>query len=302
MRRDDGGAWAPTSPARASLQTTLLQLRGDWLGCALLGLAEGQADALAQRLVRADPYGEIGHLRHALRLAGCADDDALLQRHLAHRLWCEARDAQWMQGGTVRPLRHRVEGAHWYQETAGHPTLLVLPMTLALVDSLDVIRRVLRGRPCIVYGEGVVAPEGDGIEVAGEGLRAVRRIHEVLAAHGVLCTYADFAYAHHAAVPARLFGTERPVARGFVSLALRQGVHLLPLSLTLDASRETCTCAFSESLCIGTGGGTAPEDRHPAMAGLVAQLLEQAIAVAPWQWLLLPTLAFDTCRQHPDAT
>lgn len=303
---------AALQPEPPSLQGALLRLRDDWLGCELLTQMGADVDALAQQLVLRDPYGENAHLLRALARTGHAPETELIRRHLAHRLWCEARNAQWIQGKPLRPLEHQVEDAHWYEESIGHPTLLVLPMTLAQPDGLDVIRRVLHGRRCIVYGEGVDADAADGIEVAGSGTRAVRRINDVLAAKGILCTYADFAYANHATLQSSLFGVTRPIAHGFVSLAQREGVHLLPVSLSVNADRTSCACRFFEGLRIapaytpatpvtpaphGTNVCAARSERHAraqSVADLIAELLEQRIADNPWQWLLLPTLAFET--------
>ncbi|MBL8389840.1 MAG: hypothetical protein JNK17_16635 [Hydrogenophaga sp.] len=294
MKRDATTLMDP----RMSLQQSLLGLRNDWLGCELLSGQEQAADALARRLVACDPYGENGHLKKAFARVGLDVDDSRLAQHLAHRIWCEARDALWLQGVARPALDLQVEHGHWYQETLGQPTLLVLPMTMALVDSLEVIRQALRGRRCVVYGEGLdTSLAADGIEVAGQGTRAVRRINEVLAEGGVLCTYADFSYASHAAVMATVFGCPRPVSKGFLSLALRPGVRLLPVRLAVDSTRGRCTCEFSESLGFSVDADLGASDRdalHQQAADVVAQLLERSIAQAAWQWLLLPTLAFDT--------
>lgn len=312
MKRDAAGLIGSLSSPQMSLQQSLLGLRGDWFGCELLAGQEQAAPALARRLVQHNPYRENDHLLRAFAQMGVAADDRWLERHLAHRIWCEARDALWLQGRARLPLEPQLVDEHWYAETVGHPTLLVLPMTLALVDSLDMIRHALEGRRCIVYGEGLETPLAtDGIEVAGQGTRAVRRINEVLADGGVLCTYADFSYASHAAVLSAVFGRPRLISKGFVSLAQRPGVHLLPVRLAVDEAHQRCTCEFSESLAFSAASSGLEADaaaetgavhesasdreaRHQAAADVIAGLLEKSIAAAAWQWLLLPTLAFDT--------
>lgn len=294
MKRDATTLMDP----QVSLQLSLLGLRNDWLGCELLSRQEMTASALAQRLVACDPYGENGHLRKAFAQLGMEADDTGLVQHLTHRLWCEARDALWLQGVARQPLDLQRVNEHWYRETEGHPTLLVLPMTMALVDSLEVIRQVLQGRRCVVYGEGLdTSLATNGIEVAGQGTRAVRRINEVLAEGGVLCTYADFSYASHAAVVSTVFGRPRPISKGFVSLALKPGVQLLPVRLAVDEDHGRCTCEFFESVGFSGGADVSAANRealHQQAADVIAQLLERSIAAAAWQWLLLPTLAFDT--------
>ena len=313
MKRDADALMGLQGPPQMSLQQSLLGLRSDWFGCELLAGLERFAPALAQRLVQCNPYRENGHLLGAFAQMGVAADDTWLERHLAHRIWCESRDARWLQGATRTPLEPQLLNEAWYEETVEHPTLLVLPMTMALVDSLDMIRHVLRGRRCIVYGEGLETPQAtDGIEVAGQGTRAVRRINEVLAERGVLCTYADFSYASHSAVLSTVFGRPRPISKGFVSFAQKPGVHLLPVRLAVDEAHRQCTCVFSESLSFSAApdasdaegvdsvveGDPVPasdrEARRQAAADVIAGLLERAIAAATWQWLLLPTLAFET--------
>jgi hypothetical protein len=274
------------------LQQTLNALSFDPLLAQLFASTpDAQLARLATSLATADPYGERAALAEALTLAS-ADPDT--RAHLEHRLWCARRQAAWTTG-LARPLPCRLEGASWLRETAGHPTILVTPMTLAPSDGLRVIARLNPGRDAIVYGEA--APDdlggGDGLPevVSGGGSPALRRILEVLRGGGVMCTYPDFVYDGHAAAPIVLFGTRRAVSAGFLSLAARDDTMLLPL-ICVRAGEEVVV-HVNEPLRVEIGDG--PTDRalqRAAVAAAVAEMLEELIAVAPAQWLLLPTLTF----------
>lgn len=185
-----------------------------------------------------------------------------------------------------------VQGRHWIDETRGHATVLITPMTLAPSDSLDVIERVARDRARIVFGEEVPGTTRGLEVVAGRDLAAVRRISDVLRSGGVLCTYPDFVYAGHASSPMELFGTVRPIASGFVGLVSRPGTMLLPLAChRVDAGIEV---RAAEPWLVESAEGVDRAHGRAVATRAVARILESVISDAPTQWCLLPTLSFSS--------
>lgn len=248
---------------------------------------------LADWLATADPYNERERVSQALTLVSPEGGD--LRAHVEHQLWCAWRQAAWTSG-LADPLSIRIEGADWLQETEGLPTLLVTPMTLAPGDAMDAIARLnTTGRPCVVFGEDFDVGRGgvsNGVEVvSGMSGATIRRIVEVLGAGGVLCTYPDFVYEGRDAESIPLFGTKRPVSSGFLSLAARHGTMLLPLVCLREPAG--IVVHLEEPLCI-EGGDVAREDARGRVAQAVAELLETLIRQAGEQWLLLPTLTFES--------
>ena len=249
---------------------------------------------VARWLYEQDPYGEREMLDAAARLAGLGDDD--VARHLEHQLWCAWRQARWMHDRAER-LPVRVEGAEFLSETDGRPTLVVAPMTLSTADAIVVIGSAMAGRNVVTYGEGMGA--GDGladvdVNLVGAESSAARRIAEVLGAGGVLCTYADFVYAGHQVVPVELFGTRRKIASGFVAFGARPGAMLLPAVCL--ARGDHVTLRFGEPYAVDVDAD-APPPRSALvdlLAPVVAELLEETIRHAGPQWLLLPTLTFES--------
>ncbi|RCX31152.1 hypothetical protein [Thioalbus denitrificans] len=253
--------------------------------------------ALAGYLAGADPYGEADFVRRALSRVG-ATDGAGVERFFEHQLWCAWREARWQSGAmAAEPGRFRVAGREWLDETAGAPTIIVAPMTVTLSDAVMCIRRLLRERPFTIYGEGIEAIDGGGLpedRIAGGGLKAVRAIRATLGRNGVLCTYPDFVYRGHPAQPASLFGAPRPISSGFLSLGAASGTMLLPCVLLRE--REGIVARLEEPIRIELDG-RGPEARRaalPEIAQVVAELLESLIRRAPEQWLLLPTLTFES--------
>jgi hypothetical protein len=286
---------------KRSLQTSLLHLRDDSLGGLLLCQLESRVDEIAQQLVQSDAYEENGALITALQKANSNADLASVQQHIAHRLWCESRTAQWLYDMPMRRLGYQTQDAHWYQETLGHPTILIAPMTIAQPDAMRSLLQHMQGRRIVVYGESIEAQHYEGIEIAGNGLSAVRRIRDVLDNNGVLCTYADFAYAHHPTLQTEIFGCPRAISAGLVSFAQRKGVHLLPLIQSINSDQTQCTSQFFECTilqpdddvsAIANDEPLARAQRNAAAALLIGQLLEHSISQAPLQWQLLATLAF----------
>jgi hypothetical protein len=157
------------------------------------------------------------------------------------------------------------------------------------------------GRAVILYGEGVEA--GDVMfaseeAIAGSGQRAARRIAEVLAAGGVLCTYPDFAYAGHNSTKVRLLGRAYPISSGFVSAAARPHTTLLPCLIRREP--HALVCRFYQSVLLDDENEAAAGDglaarrwRYAATGALVARILEGLIERAGAQWLLLPTLTHE---------
>jgi hypothetical protein len=247
---------------------------------------------LADWVCNRDPYGELPSLRAALRLVDPGNDDP--RAHIGHQLWCAWRQASWT-AGMARPLPVMVtSGRHWLDETRGHPTVLVTPMTMTTADALHTFAAVFADRPVVAFGEGTVPRYGAGLSVANGDDGSIRDILGHLAAGGVLGTYADFVYAGRGAELTTLFGRPRPLSSGFVAVASRPGTMLLPASMRpLDS--EQIAVEFDEPLLVQ---GTPRQTRsaRASMRQLIAQLIEGLIRRNPQQWLLLPTLTFD-CPQ-----
>jgi hypothetical protein len=247
---------------------------------------------LADWVCDRDPYGELPSLRAALQLVDAGNVDT--RPHIAHQLWCAWRQASWT-AGTARPLPAKVvSGQHWLDETRGHPTVLVTPMTLTTADALHTFAAVFADRQVIAFGEGAVPRYGAGLSMANGDAGSIRDILGHLTAGGVLGTYADFVYAGRDAEFTTLFGRPRPFSSGFVAVASRPGTMLLPAAISLLGS-EQIVVGFDEPLLVQ---GT-PRRTRSALEGmrqLIAHLLEDLIRRNPQQWLLLPTLTFD-CPQ-----
>jgi hypothetical protein len=247
---------------------------------------------LADWVYDRDPYGELPSLRAALHLVDPGNDDP--RPHIGHQIWCAWRQASWT-AGTARPLPAKVvSGQHWLDETRGHPTVLVAPMTMATADALHTFAAAFADRPVAAFGEGTVPRYGTELSVANGDAGSIRDILRHLAAGGVLGTYADFVYDGRGAEAATLFGRPRPLSSGFVTLASRPGTMLLPASMKpLDS--EQIAVEFDEPLLVQ---GTPRQTRsaRQSMRQLIAQLMEGLIRRNPQQWLLLPTLTFD-CPQ-----
>lgn len=285
--------------ARASFQQALHLISFDPV-VSRLAASVGESDLarIASAIARADPYHEREPMRAALAMIAvhaASDVTAALE----HQLWCAWREARWQSGEAMRELSLRVTNRHFLDETCGHPTIVIAPMTLRLADAASAMRRVFGRRPVVYYGEdvdpGTLSAGFDGAIVAGDGLAAVRRISAVLRAGGVLCSYADFAYRGHAARTMSLFGRQRPVASGMLSLAVRFGAMLLPMvALRVGEGIEV---RVQEPLRLDDGGtrlhGGDKLLAMEAVAEAIGEALEASIRCAPHQWLLLTTLTFD---------
>jgi hypothetical protein len=281
-----------------SLQSALHALSFDQLLARLFATTPWEEVArLVDWIESTDAYGERHHVARALELVSADGDD--VRACVEHQVWCAWRQAAWTSGLAV-PLEVRAEGAEWIRETDGLPTLLVTPMTLAPSDALNAIAQLnTTDRTCIVFGEDLDVNDTvthDGLEVVtGMSGATVRRILEVLDAGGVLCTYPDFVYEGRAAERIPLFGTNRPVSSGFLSLAARNGTMLLPLVCVQQS--DAILVHVEEPLQVRGDITTAAPDREATralVANAVGELLENLIRHAPQQWLLLPTLTFES--------
>jgi hypothetical protein len=247
---------------------------------------------IAEWLSADDPYRESDAVGNALTALGIGGS---VHAHVEHQLWCAWREAAWTSR-LAEPLAIRVTGEPWLAETAGYPTILITPMTLSVSDSLHAIASLRGGRSCVVFGEAVGhSSQTHGLEiVTGDTPAAARRIRAVLEDGGSLCTYVDFVYDGHAAETLELFGIRRPVSAGFVSLAARNNTMLLPV-LCLRESNEM-TVQIDEPYLIKL------ESREPLVRAaardevtrVVGTTLERQLRVAREQWLLLPTLTFES--------
>jgi lauroyl/myristoyl acyltransferase len=281
-----------------SLQSALHALSFDSLLARLFAITPWEEVAgLAGWIAASDPYGERQHVIRALELVSPGSDDA--RAYVEHQVWCAWRQAAWTSG-LAEPLQIRVEGKEWISETADMPTLLVTPMTLAPADAMHAIAELnTTGRACVVFGEdldvGATATRERLEIVTGMSSATVRRILEVLNGGGVLCTYPDFVYEGRTADWMPMFGTHRPVSSGFLSLAARDGTMLLPLICLRDG--DAMAVHIEEPLRIRDEMTAATTNRDTAraiVAGAVGELLEGLIRRAPEQWLLLPTLTFES--------
>jgi hypothetical protein len=260
-----------------------------------------EVSALADWIASADPYREAAHVRRALNLISAGTGG---RAFFEHQLWCAWRQAAWTSG-LAAPLPMRIEGETWLRETEGFPTLLVTPMTLATDDAMNAIARLnTTGRGCIVFGEDIDVSDAltrerieivGGASVTGLSREMVRRILQVLDDGGVLCTYADFVYEGRTADAIPLFGIERPVSAGFLSLAARNGTMLLPLICLREG--DAIVVQLDEPVRIQddrSAGTPNPVAARALVANAVGNLLESLIRRAPEQWLLLPTLTFES--------
>ncbi|MGW1957583.1 hypothetical protein ACWCPI_33330 [Streptomyces sp. NPDC001920] len=247
---------------------------------------------LADWVCERDPYGELPSLRAALRLVDPGSDDP--RDHIGHQFWCAWRQASWTTG-TARPLPATVtSGRHWLEETSGHPTVMVTPMTMTTADALHTFAAVFADRPVVAFGEGAVPRYGARLSVANGDAGSIRDILGHLAAGGVLGTYADFVYAGRSVQLTTLFGRPRPLSSGFVAAACRPGTMLLPASMR-SLGGEQIAVEFDEPLLV-QGKPREARSARESMRQLIAHLLEGLIRRNPQQWLLLPTLTFD-CPQ-----
>ena len=290
---------------RATLQRALHLISFDPVISAVAALISNADIArIARDVVIADPFNERDHLRAAFDMIAPGKFlDA--GRAIEHQLWCACREARWRSGTLGCELPLRVSNAHYLQETSGHPTIVIAPMTMRLGDASSTVRRVFAERPVIFYGEevdsGTLGAGFDGAQVAGDGLTAVRRIESVLRSGGILCTYADFAYLGHAAREMTLFGRSRPVASGLLTLAVRFGAMLLPMVALRNG--DGIHVVVQEPIRLEGGGprlrGDDKQLAMDAVAGAIAESLESLIRLAPQQWLLLATLTFEAPQMAP---
>jgi hypothetical protein len=259
-----------------------------------------QIKLLAQQTAISDPFGETAFIAKALaRVSDGGNCNPL--PFIEHQLWCAWREASWQCGKLqADDVSLEVLNGHWLAETRGYPTLLLTPMTLALSDAVVVIQRLISDRRVMIYGEGIDAIEnGNTVPqdwIAGEGLAAVQRIRHTLDAKGVFCTYPDFVYEGHAARQIRLFGQPRPLSSGFISLAARTDTMLLPLVLLRQGDRLVAHFEEPTRVVLDEAASSSPL-RLKAMeeiASVIGSHLENLIRLAQHQWLLLPTLTFES--------
>lgn len=277
-----------------SLASTLLELRSTSAGRKLILSKDPVSEA--KRLCSEDPYQENARMLAALHSAG-ADHDTALQQWYEHLVLVARRESAYMEKSPVfTPLEYDIHGKPWLLETINYPTLFVSPMTLALPDVLSVMNNIIVDRPLVIYGESMsVASYGPLAKfAAGDGLNAVRRIRSTLRRNGILCTYPDFVYEGHSAIRVNLLGYSRPLSSGFVNLAAQHGAMLLPVSLVMASKEERLRIEFDEPMLIPKLDKTALCNERIYLAQCIADMLTSLIRRYPTQWLLLPTLTFDS--------
>jgi len=254
------------------------------------------AEIEAWRLCREDPYQENARMWDALRCIGITDGEAL-HKWYQHSFTCAIREAAYLEDNPLYQAPNiEIHGQAWLDETNGHPTLLVSAMTQALPDALAAIQHLAQSRKVVIYGESMSVEAFGALaeNAAGSGLSAVRHIHNTLRNNGVLCTYPDFVYRGHPSIEVTLFGRQHAMSSGFASLAGRHGAMLLPTMLRSEDDGNRLCIEFDEPTLIPrlTEAELSIERAHLAqsLADILASLIERNTA----QWLLLPTLTFDS--------
>jgi hypothetical protein len=248
-----------------------------------------------------NPYGENSFLKKALN-AAFPNRVYVEEDFIRHQLWCNWREAQWQNRRlNLNSTKLKVVNAHYCEETEGHPTLLVSPMTTAVSDALLLLKHLHNDRPVILYGQDIesiqLSNDIDPSWIAGDGLQALKRIQNTLSANGVLCTYPDFVYSGHASCPMPFMGTYRALASGYASLASKRhneaNTMLLPCVL-LHENEDEIVVHFEEPIEIDDQGDIPKSYRQTAIVGLIGSILEDLIQLAGPQWLLLPTLTYSS--------
>lgn len=262
----------------------MAQLQRDPVGRLLLATMD-EAE-VARRIAATDPYGEGAALAEAGRLTGT---DTAPLAWLEHRLWCAKRRAL---GPERTPLTVVLDGEEALAETEGRPTLLVPVLTLDTADAIDVLAHVVRDRPVVVFGEDVSRTDiaESSVEVA-EGDHEIRGVLDVLDRGGIYATYGDFVYEGRGSLPVTLFGRRRPMSRGWVGLAARDGTMILPVGIVRDG--DVARVRVEEPTLVSGGGDLS------VLADYLARVMEDLIRPCPAQWLLLPTLTFESADLAP---
>jgi len=284
---------------QCDFQQTLLEYMSDVVGrCMLSNLSDQGIDNIARCMTQIDPYNNCGHLQAALRLAGGSGS---AREILAHQLWCVVRDAKWCMGSLQRqPLQDSVniEGAEWFRETIGSPTIILAPMMLGTVDAVysaqAALQRLAPNRPCLFYGEEMETlflrlPDLRQA-FAQPGRRLLHQILQTLEQSGVFMTYPDFVYQGHRALDVEMFGVPRGLSTSFASICSRPGTQILPALQT--RSEDGISIRFFEPFTLDSSAITSEEKnlQQRVCAQLLTTVLESLICQAPSQWLLLGTL------------
>lgn len=290
---------------KGGLPNSILRLLGDPVGSrALASLPEAELAEIAASISAADPYRDAGRLRAALEVTGAGAEK--LAASIEHQLWCAWREARW-RIGRISPESFSglidVEGPEWLEETKGCPVVLVSPMMLATFDAVQTVNEltnnVFPSRSILFYGENMEAardaiPGLAGKLGSGDGLEVLRRARRVFSENGVFCTYPDFVYEGHSAVSTQFFGAARPMSTGFVYLATRPNVHLLPCLLERRGPRLAARFFEPVVLEAPMEASSSGVDYFAMMAAqTIASMLEGLVRLRPELWLLLATLTHE---------
>lgn len=287
----------------AGFSDTLLGLRSTAPG--RKHLLSIDSETMAHHLCLEDPYQENARMRSALRHAGISDENSALPAWYEHALNCAIREAAFLEGShRYHAPEIEIHGKDWWDETNGHPTLLIAAMTQALPDALAIVQQLDKTRPIVIYGESMSVEAFGPLAgySAGDGLSAVRRIHGTLMKHGVLCTYPDFVYHGHPSIEVTLFGQPRAMASGFASLAGHHGTMLLPVHIQSSNKGRCLRVEFEEPTQIPRMNESTLSEERSSLAQLVADMLAGIIQRDVTQWLLLPTLTFDSPQMSAPAS
>lgn len=274
-----------------SLQRVLSRISED---DSLRRLFLGNADEIslfAKFLVRKDAFQENDGLSQAFKLLGLEGDLDDVERWMTHQLWCAHRQCS----ENVSELRVEISEislAH-LRETENFPTILLSPMTVSQVDAEFAVRHIFGNRSYIFYGEGMQRDLRR--RTAGGGFAAARVIRETLKHNGLFCTYADFAYSEHPTNLGNLLGRPRRFSSGFLSLAATTGACILPSVITVDKGLAKMQIHFHEPFRFQLPSDRMDANRRREQVLLIIEsILESLVRVAGHQWLLLPTLTFET--------
>lgn len=283
---------------RQDLEKTLRQYLEDPRGRQWLqSLDETGIRAVAGKLIRENPYGDIGLLSKTIEGVWGKD---LLSEFIEHAVWCAHREAIHRSNvnGIAQPqINFTARGIEHLHETSGQPTIIISPMTLCTDDAVDGIVTVLKqhqpGRKIIFYGEHMESylqrrPEYSSL-FASDNVVGIKKILSVLHDGGLFLTYPDFVYNAHGAIETELFGRPRSVSSGLLKIAARTNAIFLPAAIKhITGSIEFC---FFDGVPQPESPAAYAGFREQVLAIVISKLLEGLIDQVQGQWRLLPTLS-----------
>ncbi|MEA2204609.1 MAG: hypothetical protein QOE77_1385 [Blastocatellia bacterium] len=291
---------------KISSQNPLALLLAEAIGGISLDLATPQQlRSLAQVVVAEDLLHYATAIRASAHLLAVDEDmEAFVTTHVEHLLWVEHRKAVWRSGRITSPqsvgCNLRVEGREHLDATAGFPTVLLTPMTLAFEDALWMTHSLGDGRAVALYGEDIIDDTTfaevaavlnlANVRLVGATPASAREVLRVLRRGGCFLTYPDFVYRGHKVQHARFFGMRYPFSSSFIALCASGGNMLLPCYLRREDNDLTIHFEPPVQLPSRDEGAVDRRWTMHLVGATVARLLEEMILCNPAQWLLLLTL------------